>query len=228
MIKKKICIGIIVVLSLIIIICLTIFAFRHKNDNIAHENNLNSEISNNVLSENTDNTSFNEISNENEVVTSNDIQAINNTVKNDIKTNEKVKTSSNNQNTKNTKTTNNNNQKIEQPVSETPVKKEENTPSQEVPKKPDPIPSVPQEKYVINDAMINKIKQIIQNNPTENMKTFGYNIVVDSSIKNQTNQFTFSESRVINAIRNKFGTIRIYVEDFYKDNQLIMTECYIL
>ena len=84
------------------------------------------------------------------------------------------------------------------------------------------------EKYVRNDSMINKIKQIIQNNESENMKNFGYNIVVDSSIKSQTNQFTFTESRVINAIRNKFGTIRIYVEDYYKNGQLIMTECYIL
>ena len=84
------------------------------------------------------------------------------------------------------------------------------------------------EKYVRNDVMINKIKQIIQNNESENMKNFGYNIVVDSSIKSLTNQFTFTESRVINAIRNKFGTIRIYVEDYYKNGQLIMTECYIL
>ena len=72
------------------------------------------------------------------------------------------------------------------------------------------------------------IRQVIQNNETQDMKTFGYNIVVDSSIKNQTNQFTFTESRVINAIRLKFGTIRIYAEDYYYNGQLIMTECYIL
>ena len=84
------------------------------------------------------------------------------------------------------------------------------------------------EKYVRNDSMISRIKQVIQNNETQDMKTFGYNIVVDSSIKNQTNQFTFTESRVINAIRLKFGTIRIYAEDYYYNGQLIMTECYIL
>lgn len=227
MIKKKIYIGIIVVLSIIIVSCFIIFAIKHKNYNIASADNLNTENSNNVLSENTDNTLLNEVNNENEIVSSNDIQTASNIVKNEDTTKETIKTSTSNQNNKNTKPTNNS-QKIEQPTPETPVKKEEIPPSQEIPKNPDPIPSVPKEKYVRNDAMINKIKQIIQNNPTENMKNFGYNIVVDSSIKTQTNQFTFSENRVINAIRNKFGTIRIYVEDFYKDNQLIMTECYIL
>ena len=60
------------------------------------------------------------------------------------------------------------------------------------------------------------------------MKKYGYTIVVDSSIKNLTNQFTFTESRVKNAIYYKFGTIRIYAEDYYRNGQLIMTECYII
>ena len=76
--------------------------------------------------------------------------------------------------------------------------------------------------------MIEKIRQIIKNNETDNMKKYGYNIVVDSSIKAQTNQFTFSESRVKNNIRYSFGTIRIYAEDYYSNGKLIMTECYIL
>lgn len=84
------------------------------------------------------------------------------------------------------------------------------------------------DKEVRNDAMINKIKQVIENNPSENMKKYGYQIVVDSSIKELTNQFTFTESRVINNIKYSFNTIRIYAEDWYKNGTFTMTACYIL
>ena len=84
------------------------------------------------------------------------------------------------------------------------------------------------EKYVRNDEMINKIRGVMQNNESDFMKQYGYNIVVDSSIKAQTNQFTYTESRVINYLKYKFGTIRIYAEDYYKNGNLIMTMCYIL
>lgn len=84
-----------------------------------------------------------------------------------------------------------------------------------------------EEKYVRNDAMINKIKNVINNNPSEYMKDYGYEIVVDSSIKELTNQFTFTENRVKAMINYSFGTIRIYAEDYYYNGQLIMTECYI-
>ena len=87
---------------------------------------------------------------------------------------------------------------------------------------------VKETKYLRNDKMIQRIKQVIQNNETEDMKRYGYNIVVDSSIKSQTNQFTFTENRVKTNIRYSFGTIRIYAEDYYSDGQLIMTQCYIL
>ena len=90
------------------------------------------------------------------------------------------------------------------------------------------VPVTKKEEYIRNDEMINKIKQIIQNNESEFMKTYGYDIIVDSSIKGKTSQFTFSESRIKSYLPNKFGTIRIYVEDYFKDGQLIMTECYIL
>ena len=83
-------------------------------------------------------------------------------------------------------------------------------------------------KYVRNDAMIERIRQVINNNATEDMKKYGYNIVVDSSIKNSVNQFTFTENRVKNMIQYSFGTIKIYAEDYYSNGQLIMTECYIL
>lgn len=83
-------------------------------------------------------------------------------------------------------------------------------------------------KYVRNEQMIQKIRSVIESNVTEDMKNYGYTIVVDSSIKSLTNQFTFTESRVKNNIRYSFGTIRIYAEDYYSNGQLIMTECYIL
>lgn len=83
------------------------------------------------------------------------------------------------------------------------------------------------EKFVRNDTMINRIKSVINNNQSDNMKTHGYTIQVDPSIKNKTNQFTFAERRVINFIKYSFGTIRIYAEDYYNNGQFIMTECYI-
>lgn len=111
----------------------------------------------------------------------------------------------------------------------TPVTTTQKTPSQSSSSQTTVVtPSAPKEEFKRNDQMINKIKSIIQNNETDLMKTYGYNIVVDSSIKTLTNQFTFNESRVINSIRNKFGTIRIYAEDCYQNGQFIMTECYII
>ena len=82
-------------------------------------------------------------------------------------------------------------------------------------------------KYIRNDTMIQKIKSTIENNITEDMKKYGYTIIVDSSIKEKTNQFTFSEKRVISNIKYSFGAIRIYAEDYYSGESLIMTECYI-
>ena len=39
------------------------------------------------------------------------------------------------------------------------------------------------------------------------MKKYGYNIVVDSSIKNSVNQFTFTENRVKNMIKYSFQEV---------------------
>ena len=43
-----------------------------------------------------------------------------------------------------------------------------------------------------------------------------------------TNQFTYTEDRVKQKITWKFGTIKIYAEDYYCNGQYIMTECYII
>lgn len=88
--------------------------------------------------------------------------------------------------------------------------------------------NVKKEEYKRNNRMIKKMKNIIQKNETEDMKKYGYEIVVDSSIKEMTNQFTYTEDRVKQKITWKFGTIKIYAEDYYCNGQYIMTECYII
>lgn len=84
------------------------------------------------------------------------------------------------------------------------------------------------EEYKVNNQIISKIKEIIKNNETEDMKMYGYNIVVDSSIPDKTNEFTFSEQRVINKLTLKFGTIRIYARDYYNNGVYISTQCFII
>lgn len=84
------------------------------------------------------------------------------------------------------------------------------------------------EEYKTNDAMINNIKNIINSNQSEDMKLYGYNIVIDSSIVEDTSQFTYTKQRVIDKIKYKFGTIRIYVRDYYNNGQFICTQCYII
>lgn len=88
--------------------------------------------------------------------------------------------------------------------------------------------NVKKEECKRNNQMIEKMKNIIQKNETEDMKKYGYEIVVDSSIKEMTNQFTYTEDRVKQKITWKFGTIKIYAEDYYCNGQYIMTECYII
>lgn len=84
------------------------------------------------------------------------------------------------------------------------------------------------EEYKINEQMINKIKTIIQNNETADMKNYGYEIVVDSTIPELTNEFTFTEQRVINKITWKCGIIKIYARDYYFNGNYISTQCFII
>ena len=71
-------------------------------------------------------------------------------------------------------------------------------------------------------------KNVINNNQSEDMKNYGYKIVVDSSIVDITSQFTYTEQRVIDKITWKFGTIRIYARDYYCNGQYVWTECFII
>lgn len=84
------------------------------------------------------------------------------------------------------------------------------------------------EEYKTNDQMINQIKTIIENNETDDMKTYGYEIVVDSTIPELTNEFTFTQQRVINKITWKCGIIRIYARDYYFNGNHISTQCFII
>ena len=88
--------------------------------------------------------------------------------------------------------------------------------------------TAPTEEYKINEKKIAEIRNIINSNPSEDMKLYGYEIVVDSSITEVTTQFTFTEKRVKDKIAWKFGTIRIYAQDYYKNGQYITTECYLI
>ena len=84
------------------------------------------------------------------------------------------------------------------------------------------------EEYKTNDTMINTIKNVINSNQSEDMKLYGYNIVIDSSIVEDTSQFTYTKQRVIDKIKYKFGTIKIYSRDYYNNGQFICTQCYII
>lgn len=84
------------------------------------------------------------------------------------------------------------------------------------------------EEYKTNDTMISTIKNVINSNQSEDMKLYGYNIVIDSSIVEDTSQFTYTKQRVIDKIKYKFGTIKIYARDYYNNGQFICTQCYIM
>lgn len=122
-------------------------------------------------------------------------------------------------------TENKNNNNTPQQTKEESIQIQPETTKQEVVKEQLVIKG---EEYKTNDAMINSIKNIINNNQSEDMKLYGYNIVVDSSIVELTSQFTYTEQRVIDKIKYKFGTIRIYARDYYNNGQYITTECYLI
>lgn len=106
---------------------------------------------------------------------------------------------------------------------EVPVKNEEvvTTPQEE-------IKTTPTEEWKVNNSKINEMIAVINNNPSEDMLQFGYNVVSDSSIVGLTTEFTYSEKRVKDKIAHKFGTIKVYARDYYLNGQYQYTECYII
>lgn len=109
-----------------------------------------------------------------------------------------------------------------------PVKEEQEEKQEEIKVEEDKQEQIITEEYKINEQMINKIKLIIENNETADMKTYGYEIVVDSTIPELTNEFTFTEQRVINKITWKCGIIKIYARDYYFNGNYISTQCFII
>ncbi|MBQ3413829.1 MAG: hypothetical protein IJH39_00445 [Clostridia bacterium] len=114
------------------------------------------------------------------------------------------------------------------PVVPTPSVPNPSNPTPEPKPTTDSTPSKPTEEFRVNQSLINQIQNIINSNPSSMMTEFGFNIVVDSSIVSKTTGFTFTETRVKNAVANSFGTIRIYARDYYKNGQLMWNECFIL
>ena len=84
------------------------------------------------------------------------------------------------------------------------------------------------DEYVRNDTMIAKMKSIIENNASESMLEYGFEVIEDKSIIENTNYFTFTEKRLISKIYYKFGTIKIYAQDHYYGGEYIQTQCFIL
>ena len=245
--NKKICIIISSILIFIIIICVALYLYSKNSQKLESSKSLESEEIQNEIIENTTDVEIPEVQEEKSISNEDENQKeINTSIVQEEKEDSKnvaeasSKTSSKKTNTKSieskAKNTQTETKKTETPkqventttttttIIETPKKEE----IKEDPKPSQSAPSTNTEKYVKNDAMINKIKNVIQNNESDFMKQYGYNIVVDSSIKAQTNQFTYTENRVKSYITYKFGTIRIYAEDYYVNGNLIMTECYIL
>lgn len=105
------------------------------------------------------------------------------------------------------------------------------TPPVETPKpvtQPKEEPKKDEHTYKYNATITEKIKQDIENNKSEYMKQYGYNIVVDQSIVTQTNQFTYTNNRVKDMIKYKFGTIKVYARDYYLNGNYMYTEAYII
>lgn len=111
---------------------------------------------------------------------------------------------------------------VETKKEETPIVKQEEIKKEEIKQE------VITEEYKINNQMINNLKEVIKNNETEDMKNYGYEIIVDSSIVELTNQFTYTEYRVKNKLTYKYGTIRIYARDYYYNGSYITTQCFII
>lgn len=228
---KKILIGTTTILFIIIFICVLITLKKSKKIDVGKNVNVffestpqleeNLKVENNTIEfETTDTIDQSQVKKTPEVKEQQEIQETSQQGKNSVSP--RVNT-------------NETTSQVSQTISKTQVENKESMPTQtqeknEIvtpPSTETKVETMNEEKYIRNDKIISKIKSVINSNPSEYMKTYGYNIVVDNSIKEHCNQFTFTENRIKSYITYCFGTIRIYAEDYYKNGQLIMTECYI-
>ena len=83
------------------------------------------------------------------------------------------------------------------------------------------------EEYRYNSEMTQKMINMINNNQNENMKQYGYTVVVDSSIKSLTNPFTYTDERLLIKTKVLCGEIKVYAEDYYLNGTYFSTDCYI-
>lgn len=223
-----------IVIFVLLVAYIVIYRYTHWDEvqnNIRNSNNNNQEVIENTI-EDKISESTEEIQFANAGVIAEEEKTINNETLEDTS----VKT--NNQNTKEIK------EKKAQTVNPSAVKQQTQASSSSSTKvQSDPKPtttetativpnqasnSKPVESFKVNNNLINQMKSIINSNPSTYMKQLGYNIVVDSSIVNQTTGFTFTETRVKNSIVNSFGTIRIYARDYYVNSELRWSESFIL
>ncbi len=165
--------------------------------------NINTEKSNSSTKKNTSTSSKNSSSKSS---TTSKSSISKNTVKNTVTTNNVSKESTTTTNTKPNNTSNN-------------IKPSTNNKTEDKKETGD--------KYIINQTIINKMKSTIEKNPSEYMKTYGYKVVVDSSICSLTSFFTYSDSLLLTKLEHRFGTIKIYARDYYSDGDYVTTECYI-
>ena len=251
--KKKVCIGIIIFLVIVIIGVNLARVFSASKElqisdasDVINEDTENTNSTENIISDNLEENTFTvtEIPQENNnEVTENDIVIENEdkTIQNDIKTSKETSKGQENKKQDTPNITKKENSSVQgtakiEPKQELKQEQQNNTTKENKTPSTDNSSNTKgkeqqtkvEETYTVNNTMINKIIKTIQNNESEFMKIYGYTIQVDSSIKNMTSQFTFTENRVIGAIKNKFGTIRVYAEDHYKNGQFIMTQCYII
>ena len=75
--------------------------------------------------------------------------------------------------------------------------------------------------------MTQKMIDMINNNPNENMIAYGYEVVIDSSAKEMSNPFTYTDERMLTKIQRRCGTIHVYAEDYYLNGNYFGTDCYI-
>lgn len=90
------------------------------------------------------------------------------------------------------------------------------------------IPKTNTVTYKYNANITNKMISIIKSNESDYMKEYGYTVVVDESIISLTNQFTYSDQRVKDKLKYKFGEIRVYARDYYINDTYVWTECYLI
>ncbi len=147
----------------------------------------------------------------------------------DVNSNKSIEVNNSNESVPEKKTAINKNNSIKK----TSENKEENNVSsnndKKVEKTQETLPNETlKEEYRFNSEITNKIINTINNNLTSDMVNYGYSIVIDKTIVNLTNQFTYTEKRVIDKINLKFGVIRVYSRDYYKNGNYMWTECFLI